>query len=255
MKSITIAQITDIHIGKVDESPNGMDVRSNFLRVLEEVRKSDADYVVVSGDLCYDVGEVDIYQWIKGQLEGLEMPYFVIAGNHDDSRMIAEVFDLHQHLHHGDLFYDFNIGGWGKLIFLDSSKGIVSGQQLAFLKEACKDSSIPCLLFVHHPPTLANVPHMDKNYALQNIETVQAVIGACASSPHAIFCGHYHCGRSVQLPHLATTVFISPSSAFFQINPDVDYFEIGNRCPAWRKIIWDGKQLSEDIKYTVAKVF
>lgn len=251
MKSITIAQITDIHIGKVGESPNGMDVRSNFLKVLEEVRKSNVDYLVVSGDLCYDVGEIAIYQWIKVQLEGLEVPYFVIAGNHDDSRMMAEIFDLRQHLHHGELFYDFNIGGGGKLIFLDSSVGIVSEQQLDFMKQVCENSSIPCLLFVHHPPTLANVPHMDRNYALQNIENVQDAIEACVVSPQAIFCGHYHCGRSIQLPNLATTVFIAPSSAFFQINPDVDYFEVGSRCPAWRKIAWDGKRIIEDIKWVM----
>lgn len=249
MKTVTIAQITDLHIGKEGEDTNGIDVRTNFLCVLKEVKQAGVDYIVVSGDLCFDIGIREIYEWVKFQLDALGIPYFVISGNHDNSPILASVFGLEHLLQREELFYKHEIEGLGKFLFLDSTTGTVSEQQLAFLKKNCKDTEIPNLLFVHHPPALADSPHMDNNYAMKNIEEVQAAIGGCASKPQAIFCGHYHCGRTIVLPRLGTNVFITPSSAFFQLNPDAVGFEIKSSRSAWRKIIWNGKSLRTSVFY------
>lgn len=249
MNTVTIAQITDIHIAEEGKMPNGMNVRDNFLKVLKEVQKAEVDYMVVSGDLCSDIGVIEIYQWVKKQLDATAIPYFILSGNHDNPAMIAEVFGLQSILQNGELYFKEKIEGIGQLVFLDSTAGTVSNQQLTFLTDSCKDETEPQLLFVHHPPTLANVAHMDKNYALQNIAEVQTALQNCNSKPQAIFCGHYHCGRSIDLPHLNTTVHITPSSAFFQLNPDAPHFEIGSYQSAWRKIVWDGKNVKSNIRY------
>ncbi|MFK7904646.1 MAG: metallophosphoesterase [Chitinophagales bacterium] len=249
MKTVTIAQITDIHIGMQGEDTNGIDVRANFLCVLKEVEQAGVDYIVVSGDLCFDIGIREIYEWVKSALDAVGIPYFVIPGNHDNPSMLALVFGLEHLLQKEELFYQREIEEVGKLLFLDSTTGIVSAQQLTFLKESCQDPAIPNLLFVHHPPSLADITHMDNNYALKNIGEVQAAIGECASKPHAIFCGHYHCGRTIVLPKLHTNVFITPSSAFFQLNPDAVGFEIKSERSAWRKIVWDGESVKTSVCY------
>ncbi|MGB1243353.1 MAG: metallophosphoesterase [Chitinophagales bacterium] len=249
MNPITIAQITDIHIAEEGRLPNGVDVRANFLKVLKGVKEANVDYMVISGDLCCDIGIIEVYEWVKSHLDAVEIPYFVLSGNHDDPSMIAEIFEMQGSLQKGDLYYSHKIESLGQFIFLDSTVGRVSSQQLSFLTNCCKDTNEPQLLFIHHPPTLASVAHMDKNYSLQNIEEVQTAIKACASRPQAIFCGHYHCERSISLPDLGTTVFISPSSAYFQINPNIDDFEIDSYQSAWRKILWDGKTVKSSIKY------
>jgi len=249
MKTVTIAQITDIHIGMEGEDTNGIDVRANFLCVLKEVKQTAVDYIVVSGDLCFDIGIREIYEWVKSALDAVGIPYFVMPGNHDNPPMLASVFGLEHLLQKEELFYKQDIEGVGKLLFLDSTTGVVSAQQLIFLKENCKDTESPNLLFVHHPPSFADIEHMDNNYALKNISEVQTAIAECASKPQAIFCGHYHCGRTIVLPKLHTSVFIAPSSAFFQLNPNAVGFEIKSERSAWRKIIWDGESLKTSVCY------
>ncbi|MEZ4883785.1 MAG: metallophosphoesterase [Chitinophagales bacterium] len=248
MKSISIAQITDLHIANEGEKPNGIDVRSNFLKILEKVKQASVDYIVVSGDFCLHIGVLEIYEWIKLQLDAVGIPYFVMSGNHDNPAMLASVFEVEDFLQKDELFYSHEIESFGKLIFLDSTNGLVSSQQLSFLISCCKNENKSNLLFIHHPPILADVLHMDKNYSLQNIEEVHSAIEACMSKPQAIFCGHYHCSRAITLPFLNTTVFITPSSSYFQLNPDAVNFEIESKIPAWRNIIWDGKTVKTSIK-------
>ena len=84
-----IIQITDLHIDKENEYPYDIDVRRNFKRVLNAARRQKPDHLVISGDLCYQDGETEIYEWIKLQLDNSKIPYDIIAGNHDDSHMLS----------------------------------------------------------------------------------------------------------------------------------------------------------------------
>ena len=83
-----IIQITDLHIDKENEYPFDIDVRKNFKRILRAARQAKVDHLVVSGDLCFDVGEVEIYEWVRDQLDLTRIPYDVIGGNHDDAMMM-----------------------------------------------------------------------------------------------------------------------------------------------------------------------
>ena len=40
-----------------------------------------------------DIIDEKIYRWIRAQLDQLPFPYELISGNHDDSVLMAEVFD------------------------------------------------------------------------------------------------------------------------------------------------------------------
>ena len=59
-----IVQITDIHINKLFELTNEINVQNNFLTVLDNAMLERPDLVVLSGDLGHDDVQVDVYQWI-----------------------------------------------------------------------------------------------------------------------------------------------------------------------------------------------
>ena len=105
-----IVQVTDLHIDRENESPYEIDVRRNFKRVLNAIRRLKPGHIVVSGDLCYNVGETEIYDWIKGQLDRIKIPYDIIAGNHDDSKMMAEAFNLKHLMNDDELYYAKKLG-------------------------------------------------------------------------------------------------------------------------------------------------
>mgnify|MGYP006306231101 CR=1 FL=1 len=69
-----IIQLTDLHVGRESDSTFGVDVRKNLNDLLRAVHQSQPDHLVISGDLCYDVGDVEIYQWIKKRLDLLNIP-------------------------------------------------------------------------------------------------------------------------------------------------------------------------------------
>jgi 3',5'-cyclic AMP phosphodiesterase CpdA len=52
-----IAQITDLHIAQAAEKPFDVDVRGNFLKVLESVAIYDPDLIALTGDLTYHDGD------------------------------------------------------------------------------------------------------------------------------------------------------------------------------------------------------
>jgi Icc protein len=225
-----IAFITDIHIGSDGEKPQGVDVRRNFLNALAYLSGLKPDCLVIGGDLCVDVGDAAIYDWIKQQLTPLPYPYYVISGNHDDSVMLTKAFSLTHHLHGNELYYAVPLEGRPTL-FLDSARGEFSAQQLSWLKEylsALRHSNL--LIFMHHPPLLSDVAFMDGKYAFRQSDEFLELIKDLPCHV-TVVCGHYHVEKTVQRGNLLT--LITPST-FFQLTQDsptfaVDHYRIGVR--------------------------
>ncbi|MBK7221030.1 MAG: metallophosphoesterase [Saprospiraceae bacterium] len=74
-----IVQITDIHINKLFELTNDINVQSNFLTVLDNAMNEMPDLVVLSGDLGHNEVQIDVYQWIKSEMDSRGVPYRVIG--------------------------------------------------------------------------------------------------------------------------------------------------------------------------------
>ncbi|MEL6922642.1 MAG: metallophosphoesterase [Bacteroidota bacterium] len=239
-----IIQITDLHIGRRGEETHQVDVRSNFLNILAEVKFANADHLVVSGDLCYMDGTKSTYNWIKARLARLRIPYEVISGNHDSTPLMKEVFEL-DHLGKGDeLYYARKIGKW-TCLFLDSSRGHHSKNQLKWLKRQLHNANHDLIIFMHHPPAKAGVPFMDNKHALQDIEAVQEILFDC---PHniTIFCGHYHVEKTVRIKNLL--IQITPST-YFQIDQTSPEFKIDHHRIALREIHLNGKSVETTVRY------
>ena len=92
-----IIQLTDLHLDQEGEIPFEIDVRQNFLRLLDAALRLRPDHLVITGDLCYREGEEEIYQWLYEQLEAQPVPYHILPGNHDNTEMMAGEFKL-QHI-------------------------------------------------------------------------------------------------------------------------------------------------------------
>jgi Icc protein len=225
-----IAFITDLHIGAEDEKPQGVDVRQNFLDALAFLSEIKPNGLVIGGDLCYERGDERVYRWVKQQLDKLPYPYYVIPGNHDDSTMLAEAFNLTHNLHNGEIYSALPLEG-RPVLFLDTARGTLSPAQWTWLRDymmALRDNNL--LIFMHHPPVPADVVYMDTHYPFRQPDEFANLVRDLPCHV-TVVCGHYHVEKVVQRGNLLTLV--TPST-FVQMKHDpmdmvVDNYRIAIR--------------------------
>ncbi|MGL1902350.1 MAG: metallophosphoesterase [Fibrobacterales bacterium] len=243
--TIRIAQISDIHIGPTDAVSNGVDTREHFHRVMEDVVAIGVDLVVLSGDIALENGEPEAYEWVIEEMSRYPVLYEVMSGNHDKVDILCNAFELKEHIHDGELYFkvDFNKK---RMLFLDSTPGTMSSQQLHWVKNHSDNYTGDILVFVHHPIQLADCQFMDSHYALKNRDEVKKAFTPLKNIHH-IFTGHYHTEKTIQFND-HQTMYITPSTQI-QIKENNAEFEIASTTPGWRLIEWDGKQLSTSVRY------
>ncbi len=239
-----IIQLTDLHVELKEEAPFGIDVRKNFHQILEAAQQLAPDHLVITGDLCYREGDVAIYRWIKKHLDQCGIPYDIIAGNHDDSALLAKTFELEHLLTEQELFFTRKIGK-SPFIFLDSSRATHSDNQLKWLRRQLHNANQDVVIFMHHPPAKAGTPFMDDNHSLQDVEAFQNII---FDHPHSvsIFCGHYHIEKTIRIKNMMLQ--ITPS-CFFQIDQYEKEFKVDHHRIALREIIIDQQGLMSRVHY------
>ncbi|MCB0633380.1 MAG: metallophosphoesterase [Saprospiraceae bacterium] len=239
-----IVQLTDLHIGLPDEATFEADVRGNLLKACQKIRQLRPDYVVVSGDLCFQDPDPTVYTWIRQQLDALDITYDLISGNHDDPVMMARIFEREHLLVENALYFQRQLEG-APYLFLDTTTGVVDEVQLQWLHQALKQQTGQVFIFMHHPPTLAGVPHMDQKYAMQNRDQVMEIL---LDYPGRIdiFCGHYHVDKVLGLDNV--NIYITPS-CFFQIDQFSESFAVDHRRPALRYIDITGEYLRHSVIY------
>jgi len=243
--TMRLLQITDLHIGQEGEDTYGVDVRHNFQRILQRLRNVPADYLVVSGDLCYRDGEASIYSYVRQHLDQLDLPYFVLSGNHDDPALLSAAFGQKCDLQAGELYYCQELEGRPTL-FLDTTPGWMSERQLAWIANKLQHSGGQDLMVhMHHPPVFGGVPFMDDNHPLHNRDAVQTIFHAYPGKIY-VFCGHYHVDKVIQQGNI--TVHITPS-LFFQIDQHQTSFRVDHTQVGFREINFDGSYLSTSVHY------
>lgn len=241
---MNIILITDLHIGQEGEDTHGVDVRQNFLNILKTIKKEDADYLIVAGDLCYLDGDKSVYQWIKKHLDNLDIPYDVLVGNHDKGEDIAEVFNYEESFKNGNLYYKRQIKDW-QALFLDTSVGSLSKDQQDWLNKELQEADEPSIIFMHHPPIIAGVEYMDTNHALENRTEVQTILRS-SKYPIPVFTGHYHVEKTICLGKI--TVQITPS-CYVQIDQINPTFKADHHQIAYRKIELEEDRWKSTVRY------
>ncbi len=234
-----ILQITDIHIYKLFELTNNIKVVDNFIQVLDEGMAYQPDLIVLSGDLGHNDVQMDVYQWLKQQLLDRGVPFRVIGGNHDDASLLCQVFGEVQ----GQLPYFSYVKDGLKFIFLNTISGQIDETQMNWLKNEIQ--SEVAAIFMHHPPFLAGIPHMDSRYAMEKRAEFLSVFSGL-SQRFRIFTGHYHTERTIEIGNVA--VYITPST-FVQISDSTVEFTPDHYKPAYRMITFDGHMFKTWVRY------
>lgn len=224
-----IAFITDLHCAQEGELAYQVDVRQNLRDIVSTLKKANINQLVVGGDLCFKEGRADIYDWQKSIFDALEVPYHIIAGNHDDQKLLVQAFD-HLPIHNSEIYYAQQHGEY-LLLYLDSGKGHMSPQQKTWLLHQLENSQHDhVVIFMHHPPAKMGVPYMDNNHSMSDGDEVMELLYLSGKHIH-VFCGHYHVDRSLWYKNVKVTV---TPSLFMQVDMSeqdfaVDHYQIAYR--------------------------
>lgn len=238
MNNVTIIQISDLHIS-LNEFPRGVDTKSNFIRTIDILKNLDFDFLVITGDICFSHGEIEIYNFVKEKLSEIKKPFYVVSGNHDDINMINKVFNTP--INNGRLTYHINHKNF-RFSFLDSSSGTIDIEDL---KNTLSTDKKDIIIFTHYPPCKCGIQHMDSKYPLLNIDEVQDFISNFDNTFH-FYCGHYHHDRSIVLSN--SIVNLCPS-LYYKMDASREEFAIDNYNIGWRRIEVSDTLITNDIVY------
>jgi 3',5'-cyclic AMP phosphodiesterase CpdA len=212
-----IAQITDTHVSTPDSrNDRHLHTLPHLLRAVTHLNGLEPrpDVVLVTGDLV-ERGEPAEYARLRGALDRLAVPAFLIPGNHDDRMALVRAFDHHRYLP-GDGFVQYTVEDWPvRLVALDTllpgqSGGRLCAERLAWLDERLAEQpERPTLVFMHHPPFATGLPVMD-TMGLEGSEELAAVIRR-HPQVERIACGHLH--RAITRRFAGTVACTSPATA------------------------------------------
>ncbi|MCB8822818.1 phosphodiesterase [Microvirga rosea] len=214
-----IAQISDLHIKPGGAAAYGVVDTAAYLRscvafLNEYPIRPDA--IVISGDLV-DVGSDEEYAFLRNILKPLQIPFYVIPGNHDERDSLRRSFPDHSYLSaHGPLNALVRVRDVD-LILLDSSvpgkpHGFLEKESLEFLDTSlASQRGRPALVFLHHPPFLTGIRHMDCQNLLNADEL--AIILRQHQRTKIIAAGHVHRTALTLFAGIPATICPSPAHA------------------------------------------
>jgi 3',5'-cyclic-AMP phosphodiesterase len=244
-----IAQITDTHVRpKGVLAYNRVSTNSMLEDAVEHLNAlaSPPAVVIVTGDLV-DGGKPEEYAHFRDIVGAISAPVYLIPGNHDDRAAMVKALPDHKYLPRegGFLHYvveDFPV----RLIGLDtvlpgSAGGLMCERRLAWFSDRLAEApERPTLVFMHHPPFLTGVRHMD-DMGLSGSDSFAKIV---ARNPQIerVVCGHLH--RPIQIRLAGTLVSTAPSTAH-QVVLDLREdgpAEYNMEPPACHLHVWDGGQ-------------
>jgi 3',5'-cyclic-AMP phosphodiesterase len=221
-----LAQVTDMHIkagGKL--SYRVVDTEASLVRCIEHILKlpQRPHAMLFTGDLT-DFGRPEEYDNLARILAPLPMPFFLMAGNHDDPDAMRAQFPSHAYLRQRPGKLDYVIDDFAvRIVALDStiprqSAGELTPAQLEWLDETLGAAPAkPTIVALHHPPFWTGIGHMDR-MPLLNPEALEPVIARHAQVERLI-CGHLH--RPIVKRFGGTIASTSPSPSH-QVALDLD---------------------------------
>lgn len=224
-----IAHLTDLHI-RPRGKPAYRVSETNALteRAFDTVAalRPRPELMVISGDLT-DCGLPEEYAVLAEMIGRLGMPVALIPGNHDRR---AEMLAAFPQAASGDGFAQFTLDHGGcRLIGLDTlvpgqSAGALCAKRLAWLEAALEGAGgKPVLIFMHHPPFVCGIRHMDEIRLIEGAEALRDIV-ARHPNVERILCGHHH--RPIATRFAGTLASTGPSVTH-QVS-----FDLGEASPA-----------------------
>jgi 3',5'-cyclic AMP phosphodiesterase CpdA len=217
-RPILIAQISDLHV-----KPRGVlaygrvDTAAALAACVRELNRfgPPPDLVVASGDLVDDAA-VEEYDHLRELLKPLQAPLAVIPGNHDARALLRAAFPDQPYAATAALNLVVPVRGLD-VVLVDSSvpgepHGRLDDRTLAWLDDTLAASPArPALLFLHHPPFLTGIAHMDE----QNLRNAADLEAMLRRHPRVrlVAAGHVHRAVLTSFAGIAATICPVPNHA------------------------------------------
>ncbi|WGS48656.1 phosphodiesterase [Paraburkholderia sp. D15] len=196
-----LAQISDLHIKRPGAlAYRRVDTGAYLARCVAALNALDPrpDAVIMTGDLV-DQGDPEQYAHLKALLAPLDIPYFLLVGNHDERGALRAAFPDHPELQTGGEFVHYAVDiGPLRVIALDSmvpgqSAGLLCDARLAWLAAQLDDArGKPTVVALHHPPFVCGIDHMDALRLDPDSAGKLAALIARYPNVERVICGHVH---------------------------------------------------------------
>ncbi|MEE9328369.1 MAG: phosphodiesterase [Cocleimonas sp.] len=239
-----IAQISDLHIPVQGEKTYGIaDMAGNLSICVEHLNQLDPrpEIVLITGDIT-SKALTEEFAYAAQIISNLNMPFYIIPGNHDDRKKLQNAFKGSSCPSETDDFIQYVIDGHElRIVMVDStihgeSGGEICHQRAAWLdKKLAKDINKPTLICMHHPPVKCGVIETDINGFIGDDRLGNVV--EKYGNIEAILCGHIH--RPAFTRWRGTVVSTAPSMGMqlvLDLNLKTEAFVL--EAPAYQLHYW-----------------
>jgi 3',5'-cyclic-AMP phosphodiesterase len=214
---LLIAQISDLHVKRPGElAYRRVDTAAALKRCIETLNRFTPrpDLVVISGDLV-DTPLAAEYDHLKELLAPLEIPVAAVPGNHDSRELMRAALPGLGYAATSGALNSVRKLGDADIVLLDSSvpgapHGELDAVTLAWLDGVLGASGTrPALLFLHHPPFVTGITHMD----MQNLRNAADLAALIRKHPRArlVAAGHVHRATLTSFAGAAGTICPAPN--------------------------------------------
>ncbi|GJL88886.1 MAG: 3',5'-cyclic adenosine monophosphate phosphodiesterase CpdA [Minwuia thermotolerans] len=213
-----LIQISDLHITDPGEPVDRLARTTERLAIAVariNAMQPRPDGVIVTGDLVNECRTSE-YERLRQTLVPLQVPVWLMVGNHDARDDLRLVFDDHAYLGtRGFVQYtveDLTV----RLIALDSqipgeTAGALCAERLGWLEDRLAEQpDRPTMIFVHHPPFPSGIDRMDANGLVEGREELARIIGSHRQIL-GIGAGHVH--RPIMTAIAGVPAHTCPSTA------------------------------------------
>jgi 3',5'-cyclic AMP phosphodiesterase CpdA len=193
-----LIQVSDLHFVPPGTLLFGLDPRARLAAAIADINRhhGDAELCLLTGDLA-DHGAPAAYDALRETLAGLQVPYRLTLGNHDDRDSFRRAFPEAPRDENGFTQTVVTTGA-GDIILLDThepgqASGSFCAQRQAWLKARLAEAAgRPVTIFMHHPPLDIGIPALDRIGLVDKQGFAEAVACAGAGGIRHIFFGHVH---------------------------------------------------------------
>ncbi len=216
---ILVAQISDLHIKRPGALAYGkVDTAAALAHCINELNRflPRPQLVVVSGDLV-DTPIAEEYEYLRRLLAPLQIPLAVVPGNHDDRTLLRAAFPDQPYVPASDALNLPRKVGPLDIVLIDTSvpgapHGHLDAATLRWLDATlAADATRPALLFLHHPPFVTGIAHMDRQN-LRNADELAAVLVRHRRA-RLVAAGHVHRATTTLFAGIPATICPAPNHA------------------------------------------
>jgi Icc protein len=227
--SIKIAQITDFHLCEHNNLLNASDPEDNLKNVMLDIEKRNFDIILCTGDLSED-GSIKSYLKIKKILSGIDIPVFIIPGNHDHYQNMEET------LNHKNIIFNrkLSIGTWDiiplKTCVHGEPYGYVTKADIELVEYEISKNTNNKIIVMHHNPIKTD-GFMDQYMIKNDVELIDFLIqNDCIKG---VFFGHIHQNLDKKIESI---LFLGTLSTCFNIKSNTKELSIVKNLYGYREI-------------------